>query len=186
VRQDLLDVSIDSVFIGADSCALAEGCVDGTGWRRLLRFATATPNIGSRDLVMGVPSNHPELFQYSACHDHYHFEGYARYALLDTSGQTVAAGHKQAFCLLDWNSWAWPSLRDNDATYTCYNQGISAGWQDVYDKNLDCQWIDITDVAPGSYTLRISVNPPPDISGTPLLVERDYSNNTLEVPVNVP
>jgi hypothetical protein len=38
---------------------------------------------------------------------------------------------------------------------------------------------------PAPTTLEISINKPPDASSTPLLVERDYSNNVLRVPVTV-
>lgn len=184
VSDEALGITIESMDFPVGSCAVREGCVDAYGMRKLLRFNTQTPNIGSKDLVMGVPSNHPDLYVYSACHDHYHFDGYANYALLDESGESVARGHKQAFCLIDWTSWAWPSLEEG--AYTCYNQGIARGWEDIYESDLDCQWIDITDVPAGSYTLEISINQPPDASSTPRLVERDYSNNILRVPVTVP
>jgi hypothetical protein len=188
VEPEGMNVEIDQILVvndpqNANYCALLEGCVGGTGVRKVLRFDTQTPNDGSRDLVMGVPSNHPDLFHYSACHDHYHFDGYAEYELLDSQGETAASGHKQAFCLLDWNSWAWPGDFEK---YTCSNQGISAGWRDVYGSYLDCQWIDITDVAPGQYTLRISVNPPRDDTTVAPLIERDYDDNVLEMPVTVP
>ena len=42
---------------------------------------------------------------------------------------------------------------------TCSDQGIQAGWADVYGAHLDCQWIDVTDVPAGIYTLEIEVNP---------------------------
>jgi hypothetical protein len=183
-----MELCIDDIFVSnADTnqyyCALLEGCVGGTGNRRVLRFDAITPNQGSRDLVMGVPANHPDLFHFSECHAHHHFDGYAEYALEDDQGMEVADGHKQAFCLLDWNSWAWPSAFLGQ--YSCSSQGISAGWQDVYGLELDCQWVDITDVADGQYTLRISLNPPGPESGVPPLTESNYDNNTLEVPVDL-
>jgi hypothetical protein len=178
-QVDVIDACEDSIDVSPNSCELFEGCVDGPGLRRVLRFSTITPNIGSRDLTMGVPSNHPDLFQFSACHAHYHFNGYAGYQLLD-GDDIVAVGHKQAFCLLDWESWAWPG---DDNTYTCGNQGIGRGWYDEYGPYLPCQWIDITDVAPGSYTLRIEVNLPQPETSVRTLVERDYTNNVLETPV---
>lgn len=164
-------------------CALLEGCVNDTGVRDIIRFDTITPNLGSRHLTMGVPSNHPELFHFSECHSHYHFDGYATYDLVDGKDSSVASGHKQAFCLLDWASWAWPQVRDGN--YTCSNQGISVGWQDTYGDHLDCQWIDVTDVAEGSYTLRIAVNPVAEESSVAPVVERDYTNNVLELPLDL-
>ncbi len=44
------------------------------------------------------------------------------------------------------------------AKFTCKKQGITAGWADVYGSHLDCQWLDVTGVAPGTYWLRVSVD----------------------------
>lgn len=171
----------DDIFVSDTSCVLAEQCVGGPGQRHILRFDTITPNAGSADLVMGVPSNHPDLFHFSDCHGHYHFDGYAVYDLLDAEGNVVAAGHKQAFCLLDWENWSGYQ----GSGYSCSNQGISSGWQDVYGGHLDCNWIDVTDVPPGNYVLRISVNAPLESTGKPPIIERDYDNNVLERPVAI-
>jgi hypothetical protein len=182
VEEAALNLWEDQINVEADDCVMLEGCVGAPGVRKVLKFTTTTPNIGSKDLTMGVPSNHPDLFHYSDCHMHYHFDGYALYELLD-GADVVASGHKQAFCLLDWESWAWGNGVQEQ--YTCGNQGIGRGWYDEYGDYLDCQWIDITDVAAGNYTLRISVNPPKQDTAVPPLNERDYSNNVLEVPVEI-
>ncbi len=184
VRSDNLWISVDNLFVPPDSCTVYEGCVTGTGWRRVLRFDGKTANVGSRDLTLGIPANHPDLFTFSACHQHHHFDDYARYTLLD-GDQVIAAGHKQAFCLVDLQNWAWPELGNGDPTYTCFNQGISVGWLDIYNRNLDCQWIDVTGVPYGDYTLRIEVNLPPAGKANPVLVERDYANNVVDIPVTV-
>jgi hypothetical protein len=178
-----LSIYMQNVWVQPDACTLYEGCVDGVGWRRVLRFDTKTANIGSRDLILGVPANHPDLYTYSACHDHHHFDNYARYTLL-AGAEQVASGHKQAFCLLDWEPWAWPDAGE-EQVFTCFNQGLSLGWSDNYVSGLDCQWIDVTDVAPGEYTLRMEINVPADGMAHPTLVERRYDNNVLELPVIV-
>ncbi|MBK9754089.1 MAG: hypothetical protein IPO88_11385 [Nannocystis sp.] len=177
---------IDPIFtvieVKNDTCELWEGCVGGLGGRRLMLFTAATPNIGSTDLVMGIPANHPELFHYSACHDHYHFDEFARYELF--AGDMLAAtGHKQAFCMLDTVSWAW----GNDLPkFDCVNQGISRGFSDFYDAGLPCQWIDITGIPAGDYTLRITLNRPRPDTALPVLNERDYGNNTVDTVVSIP
>jgi Lysyl oxidase len=181
VDTDEIDAFVDEINIGMNSCSLFEGCVNGTGIRQVLRFNTFTPNIGSADMAMGVPSNHPDLFHYSECHMHYHFDNYAAYDLLD-AGESVATGHKQAFCLLDLYGYAW----GNNGSYDCGNQGISRGFADIYDSSLPCQWIDVTDVPPGDYTLQISLNNPPTGSGTRYINERNYDNNIAQVPVTIP
>jgi hypothetical protein len=170
-------------FFEATDCALVEGCVTSPGWRRLLRFDTFTPNVGTGDFHMGAPSAHPELFEYSACHMHYHFNGYASYTLLDGSGATVAEGHKQAFCLEDFEQYS--STASPTPTYDCSNQGISVGWGDTYGSYLDCQWIDVTDVAPGSYTIRIDINGGA-ASSTHIIPEISYANNTANATVTIP
>ena len=169
-------------FTAAD-CAVVEECIVQPGWRRLLRFDTFTPNVGTGDFRMGPPQDHPELFQYSMCHMHYHFNGYASYTLLDSAGHTAATGHKQAFCLEDFEASS-PTASPNP-TYDCNNQGISVGWGDLYGAYLDCQWIDVTDVAPGNYTIRIDINGG-SAAATHLITELSYDNNTANAPVTIP
>ena len=177
-----VEPAFNDIMVFDDTCELLEGCVGGTGWRTILRFTTSIPNIGSRDLVLGIPANNPDVFHFSDCHGHHHFDDFAVYELLD--GDTiVASGHKQAFCMLDTISWAWPF---EFSQFDCANQGISRGFTDNYESGLPCQWVDVTGVAPGDYTLRIELNPTRPGDAYPLLNERDYGNNVLEVPVTVP
>jgi hypothetical protein len=60
--------------------------------------------------------------------------------------------------------------------YNCNNQGISSGWADIYDYTLDGQWVDITGVNEGIYTLKVTVNYERKIN------ETDYGDNTFTVP----
>lgn len=182
VEVGIPDLLFTDIFMDEASCELLEGCVGAPGWRTVMLFTMAAANVGARDLALGVPANLPELFHYSPCHDHYHFDEFARYELLD--GDTVVArGHKQAFCLLDTISWAWPLALGQ---FDCINQGISRGFSDFYEAGLPCQWVDVTGVPPGDYTLRIVLNEPRPEHAQPTLVERDYLNNTLELPVTLP
>jgi hypothetical protein len=156
------------------SCSFFEGCIEAIGQRQLMRFDLTTPNIGDGDLFLGDPTGNP-LFLYSPCHDHFHFEGYARYRLLDANGAEVAAGHKQAFCLLDWEPYE-PGA-PQQPKYDCGYQGIQKGWADTYESSLPCQWVDITDVPPGNYMLEVVLN------GDHTLGELDYTNNSALVPI---
>jgi hypothetical protein len=163
----------------ATDCAIVEGCVTTPGTRTLLRFDTATPNVGTADMVLGAPTNNG-CFQFSSCHNHYHFNDYAKYTLLSEDGTTVVAtGQKRAFCLEDL-----ARLPDTDAavpatTFNCSNQGIHVGYEDIYNSALDCQWIDVTGVPPGNYQLSVTVN------FAHVIPELSYDNNTATVPITI-
>ncbi len=170
---------IETRNFAPDHCAVFEGCVDGPGQRKLLRFNSTTPNYGPGDVFLGDPRS-SNTFEYSSCHDHYHFKEYADYRLLDMAGNIVARGHKQAFCLVDL--WQPPGLRGDPTPQFvhCGFQGISAGWADVYHRGLDCQWIDITGVPSGRYVLEVVINP------AHVIPEHNYANNTARAEVVVP
>ena len=181
IDQQQLDASwfVEDVYIPSWSCALQEACVGAPGVRRLLRFDTRSANIAQADLYLGSPAGNP-LFVWSPCHGHYHFEEFADYKLLDALGGPVAPGHKQAFCVTDsqrYLSAPWVPLT---RLYDCNNQGLQRGWSDVYDATLDCQWIDVTNVPAGEYSLTVRVNP------ESILTESDYSNNVTSVSVTLP
>jgi len=55
------------------TCAWHEGCVSGTGLRKLLRFDTTTVNQGVGNLVLQDPAMNPQEFSWGTCHNHYHF-----------------------------------------------------------------------------------------------------------------
>lgn len=116
---------------GPDGCTVKEGCVSAPGTHLLLRFMSSTPNIGKADLFIGNPSNClGDLFRFSECHQHLHFQEYADYQLWTLEGyQTWVAnrdltkptnsggnaqlledatrdgglvvGRKQGFCVID-------------------------------------------------------------------------------------
>jgi len=140
------------------TCAIEEGAVGGSGYRRILRFDTVVMNGGDGDLVVGDRSdpNNPyaAYFVFAPCHGHYHIRDFSVYELLDTSGTTVVAGHKQGFCFED--SFKYDGGKSNG--YSCAYQGITSGWGDWYYKQLTGQWIDITGVPEGDYIVRVTVN----------------------------
>ncbi|HEY5938665.1 MAG TPA: lysyl oxidase family protein [Kofleriaceae bacterium] len=169
-------ITQDTFLAGA--CEVVEGCVGATGTRRLLRFDTVTANIGTADLEVGVPPADGVdggVFVWSGCHMHHHVTGYATYELRDATG-TVLGGHKQAFCLQDLQQVRAGAPSQG---FSCARQGLSAGWGDVYNRSLPCQWIDVTTVPAGSYTLRVVINPERS------LADEDPGNNewTLEVSI---
>lgn len=169
-------VEIQQRSFAASDCAVIEGCVRGSGRRTLLLFDAAIANIGTADVVVGSPVNNP-LFEYSPCHGHYHFRGLATYRLLTYTGAAAVAGRKQSFCIFDTVRYSANAPRSSG--YDCDDQGLTRGWEDVYSKGLDCQWLDITGVRSGNYRLVVSVNL------ERRLPESTYRNNTVSVPIRI-
>ena len=142
-------------YIEPNSCTLVENCVGSTGWRRLLQFATSDINTGGKDLLIGdvdyfVSGEGSELsrqgiFEYSACHNHYHF---THYGLVSYGNLKNKINFKQGFCL---QSTSRPYNNELSPLYNnyagCEYQGIGSGWADQYKIGLDCQWLDVTEVA---------------------------------------
>ena len=177
-----IDLAIVEQTFAADACELDpdEACVGAEGLRRLLHFSVETPNIGDADMVLGMPSLENEAFQYSECHDHFHFSGYAAYELLDSTGSSIAVGRKQAFCLLDSNIFDTedPTVSQTPR-YQCSFQGIQRGWADVYHSRLPCQFLDITGLADGDYMLRLELNRERGLE------ESNYNNNVALLPITI-
>ncbi|ADO73076.1 lysyl oxidase family protein [Stigmatella aurantiaca] len=174
------EILFDTIFVTENSCARVEECVEGTGERRVLRFSVEAVNQGSATLTVPAPAERPDLFTFSPCHGHYHFSGFATYALVDADGRTVLAGRKQAYCMEDTQRVATGPDVPCAKKFTCDDQGIQRGWSDLYGNTLDCQWLDITDVPPGDYRLQVTLNPSRAFQETTL------DNNTSSVPVTLP
>ncbi|NMO23407.1 integrin [Pyxidicoccus fallax] len=138
----------------ADACEVQEGCVAAPGERRLLRFSTTILNLGRADAVFPPYDERPDVYVFDECHGHDHLQGFAGYELRDARGQQVLTGRKQGFALLDTISYC------TDAAPETFHDpmGISAGWADVYTFEVPCQWMDITGLGDGAYTLRVGVD----------------------------
>ncbi|KAL0114215.1 hypothetical protein PUN28_011492 [Cardiocondyla obscurior] len=149
-------------------CAMEENCVasqayktqrESEDWhletRRLLRFTARILNAGTADFRPSVPKH---LWEWHMCHMHYHsMEVFATFDVIDSAGNKVAEGHKASFCLED--NQCMPEVQPR---YKCANygdQGISVNCSDIYKHNIDCQWVDISELEPGHYTLKVAVNP---------------------------
>jgi hypothetical protein len=213
VDKNLLtrDIQFESVTMQATDCDVVEfGISPGT--HPVMRFSVGTPNIGDADLVIGNPANHVAdgLFYWSECHGHYHFRRYARYELISKTSKTVWKAAKIGFCMLDsTNYWSFQKIARlgvdmQHLYYDCNtNQGIHRGFEDIYYWNLPGQYfvLDGGDgqpvIPPGTYILRITVNPPfPPAFGEPcpysdtagqcrMLPESDYADNVAQVSITI-
>lgn len=180
VREDVFFSSMFSTTITAnDACLVAEGCVQGFGARQVVRFTTYIDNIGNQDYYIGSPSQGTGQFEWDPCHNHYHYEGYAEYVLFDSEGNSMPQiGFKNGFCVLDLTC-----PNGGVAKFTCGNMGITAGCADYYSSSLQCQWVDITDVPAGTYTMMMRVNwdQAPDANNR---YELRYDNNWAAVCIS--
>jgi len=120
-------------------------------------------------------------------HDHYHLKNAAEYTLwtADQGAQVALAQKTEAgFCLEDSTRFAGTAPKkysagsgaDPAASAFCRKDdplimGISPGWRDDYGAYLSYQWVDISDVQPGRYSLASRVDP------LNVIHERDESNN---------
>lgn len=181
INQNALQTSMSITTItiaGSDQCAVQEGCVKGFGVRNVIRFNTRIDNIGQTDYYIGSPSSQPQMFSTNNCHGHAHYSGYADYLLFDQSGEPIPVGFKNGYCVIDVGCFGGTSH------YGCSNMGISKQCYDQYGSGTTCNWIDITDVPAGLYTLVLRTNwaHRPDALGRH---EMNYANNYASVCINL-
>ena len=149
-------------YIEPGSCAIEEGCVTGSGWRRLLEYDASIKNTSTVDLTVGAvdedsPFVQHNVFEFSACHEHYHYSHYGdfRYG--------AQQGDKRAFCIESTDRYYNSEQTPLTHPYGCDNQGIASGWGDTYIAGVECNWIDVTNLnipaAGTTQTLEFKLNP---------------------------
>jgi hypothetical protein len=98
------------------------------------------------------------------------------YRLRNASGKSQPVGLKVGFCVLDVFRWDWRA--EQCALYRASTRA-SKGWGDLYDSTLDGQWLDITGLPDGNYTMEMEANP------LGIIQETDYNNNITIVPITI-
>jgi hypothetical protein len=97
-------------------------------------------------------------------HDHWHFEGFARYDLTRPhTGRIVATAKKVSFCVRDSFRFGHLPGSPTSAQYGECTQdsttGLSIGWSDYYPSYLEGQELDVTGLPNARYCLRMTVDP---------------------------
>jgi len=146
---------IETKTIPANDCAVVEGCTAFQERAKLLRFDFLCWNAGNTDVKMGSPSQNPQLYEFSPCHHHYHLRDFNGFKLYDCQGRD-RKGSKQAFCLMDMEKISPSAGRGSITTATTIRH--HRGMADLYERSLDCQWVDITGLADGDYVLEARTN----------------------------
>jgi hypothetical protein len=180
VEDDMIDENrILYRYFDAASCEIGEGAIAQPGWRRLLTFSASVRNDGTQPLHIGDPTDpanpwvKSNVFEFSACHHHYHFSHYGNFSY------NGSPGTKRAFCLEDTNRFHNDERTPLTAEHqSCNFQGIGAGWGDEYNFGLPGQWVDITDVdASSPHDLTFDSNPDQFLCEGQTL---DASNNPVD------
>ena len=122
-------------------------------------------------------------------HQHWHIQGLESYSLTDSNGVQVAMGSKEGFCPEDDDVLRMPlspshpvgtSCGDFDPSALAVTDHISTGWADIYTWNTVGQYIDITNLPTGTYTLTLTADP------LNQFMESNENNNSSSIDLYIP
>jgi len=142
-------------------------------------------------IVDGEPVGRTQIgeleFHLGGGHNHWHFEEFTEYTLLDASKTEVLVSGKQSWCLVNTDA---VDLTVPNANWQGYGQDLSTscggpsalwirevldvGWGDTYSQYVSGQAFDITDLPNGRYYVRVHVNP------TGSILEASTANNVQD------
>jgi hypothetical protein len=114
-------------------------------------------------------------------HNHFHVIGLQDWTLTNDNAEVLRRGAKTGFCF--WDNYRYGSTQLAyylpSTTSACLQRadgivpmGLSAGWGDVYPSTIAFQYIDISGLPNGDYTITLHV----DLDGD--FVEADDDNNS--------
>ncbi len=200
-------VATDFFVCGEDTINSPGGfpglCPDGTEPRQLIKQLIYHKN---PDGTMSQWDRWAGSMTYHASHGHMHVDDWGVYSLRTPTSDPdplswpiVAEGAKLGFCLMDYGSCNYYYGHCRDASgaimttdapnyglggggYSCgmTNQGISAGWTDIYYHYLDGMQIPIpSTVCNGDYMLVVQVDP------NNYFLEENDDNNVAAVPITL-
>jgi hypothetical protein len=102
-------------------------------------------------------------------HNHWHVRDLEKYVLKNTAATIKRTGEKHGFCFFDNDEFdlslpgapaspAYPIGRCGSETSTSVTTGLSIGWGDRYTWRLPDQYIDISGLPSGEYTLKATAD----------------------------
>jgi Lysyl oxidase len=128
-----------------------------------------------------------ELEFHAGRHNHWHFQQFALYSLLDADSKHVIVSDKQSWCLVNTDALdltvpnANLTTRGLELRTSCggpkalwIREVLDVGWADTYGQGVGSGAFDITGLRNGTYYVRVQVNP----LGS--LFEADTSNNVQD------
>jgi hypothetical protein len=123
-------------------------------------------------------------FDHKPSHQHWHFEDFARYSLLDAGHVEQVRSKKEAFCLANTDTvdltvpdaaWQPENTRletsCGDESSLSIREVLAAGWGDTYTQYRAGQSFDLRGLPNGIYFVQVLANPDGN------LVESDTTNN---------
>jgi hypothetical protein len=137
-------------------------------------------------LVDGRPVGRALIGQleFHGSHQHWHFQQFTEYSILDADSGQIAKSGKQSWCLANTDAidLAVPNANwgafGGDLFTMCGGPGalwireiLDVGWGDTYSQFVPGQAFDITDLPNGDYFVRVHVNP------TGSMLEGSMDNN---------
>jgi lysyl oxidase len=131
------------------------------------------------------------FLEFHESHQHWHFEQFTQYSLIDSAGNVQYSG-KRSWCLANTDpldltvpNANWQAYGGDIFTF-CGGAGaiwirevLDVGWGDTYGQYIPGQAFDITDLPNGTYTVRVQVNP------AGLLYEGDMTNDTADREIHL-
>ncbi len=137
-------------------------------------------------------------------HNHWHFEQFARYTLLNSHKSLVVRSHKVGFCIAPVDPInlliphaVWKTAftgffgQCGSPTAMWVTEQLPIGWDDTYQQSIAGQAFDITNVPNGTYYIEITANPEKvlyetttsnDVSFRKIILGGTPGHRTVKVP----